>query len=129
MCKVLKKLLHLSKGVSDKLQSEGLDVVTGCDRVADLLTAIKALRCDVKFEDFWVATLEKCAKLGIEEPNEKRPHKLPRRLDENPDTAVQVSVKDKFKIFFYYNVSFLNDSLRDQSLRGGKFHNLYLIRY
>ena len=71
MCKVLKKLLHLSKGVSDKLQSECLDVVTGCDRVADLLTAIKALRCDVKFEDFWVATLKKCAKLGIEEPKRK----------------------------------------------------------
>ncbi|CAB4036972.1 zinc finger MYM-type 1-like [Paramuricea clavata] len=72
---VLKKVLHLRKGVSDKVQSEGLDVVSGCERVADLLTAIKALRCDV-----------------------------PRRLDENPDTAAQVSVKDKFKIFFFYNV-------------------------
>ena len=78
----------------------------GCERVADLLTAIKALRCDVKFEDFWLATLERCAKLGIEEPKEKRPRKVPRRLDENPDTAAQVSVKDKFKIFFFYNVSF-----------------------
>ena len=38
---MLKKVLHLSKGVSDKLQSEGLDVVSGCERVADLLTAIK----------------------------------------------------------------------------------------
>ena len=106
---MLKKVLHLSKGVSDKLQSEGLDVVSGCERVADLLTAIKALRCDVKFEDFWLATLERCAKLGIEEPKEKRPlrpRKVPRRLDGNPDTAAQVSVKDKFKIFFFYNVSF-----------------------
>ncbi|CAB4018532.1 zinc finger MYM-type 1-like [Paramuricea clavata] len=101
---VLKKVLLLSKGVSDKLQSESLDVVSGCERVADLLTAIKALRCDVKFKDFWLATLERCAKLGIEEPKEKRPRKIPRRLDENPDTAAQVSVKDKFKIFFFYNV-------------------------
>ena len=106
MHQVLKKVLLLSKGVSDKLQSEGLDVVSGCERVTDLLTAVKALRCDVKFEEFWVATLEKCAKLGIKEPKEKRPHKLPRRLDENPDSAVQVSVKDNFNVFFYYNVSF-----------------------
>ena len=95
-------LLFLSKVVSDKLQSEDLDVVSGCERVTDLLTAVKDLRCDVKFEQFWVATLEKCAKLGIKEPKEKRP----RRLDENPDSAVQVSVKDNFKVFFYYNVSF-----------------------
>ena len=61
---MLKKVLHLSKGVSDKLQSEGLDVVSGGERVADLLTAIKALRCDVKFEDFWLATLERCRKIG-----------------------------------------------------------------
>lgn len=110
MHKVLKKLLLHSKGISDKLQTEGLDVVSGCERVADLLTAVKALRCDVKFEVFWVATLEKCAKLGIKEPKERRRHKLPRRLDENPDSAAQVSVKDKFQVFFYYNVSFLNDS-------------------
>ena len=103
---MLKKVLHLSKGVSDKLQSEDLDVVSGCERVADLLTAVKALRCDVKFEDFWLATLERCAKLGIEEPKENRPPKVPWRLDENPDTAAQVSVKDKFNIFFFYNVSF-----------------------
>ena len=53
----------------------------------------------MKFEDFWLATLERCAKLGIEEPKERRPRKVPWRLDENPDTAAQVSVKDKFKIF------------------------------
>ena len=75
----------LLSGTSDKLQSEGLDLVSGCEGVADLLTAIKALRCNVKFEDFCVATLENCAKLGMEEPQEKRPRKLPRRLDENPD--------------------------------------------
>ena len=37
---VLDKVLNLSKGVSDKLQSEDLDVVSGCDRVEDLLVAI-----------------------------------------------------------------------------------------
>lgn len=37
--------MSLSKGVSDKLQSEDLDVVSGCERVADLLVAIRALRC------------------------------------------------------------------------------------
>lgn len=30
-------------GVSDKRQSKGLDVVSRCERVADLLTAIQAL--------------------------------------------------------------------------------------
>ena len=48
MHQVLKKVLLLSKGVSDKLQSEGLDVVSGCVRVTDLLTAVKAsVRCEV----------------------------------------------------------------------------------
>jgi hypothetical protein len=36
--------MHVSKGVSDKLQSEDLDVVTGCERVAVLLTTLRGLR-------------------------------------------------------------------------------------
>ena len=40
----------LSKGVSDKLQLEDLDVVTGCERVIDLLVTIQAHRCEAKFD-------------------------------------------------------------------------------
>ena len=53
---VLDKVLNLSKGVSDKLQSEDLDVVSGCDRVEDLLIAIEELRTEDKFKTFWIAT-------------------------------------------------------------------------
>ena len=69
--------MFLSKGVSDKLQSEDLDVVSGCKRVTDLLAAIKVLRCEAKFEAFWESTLERCRELEIKEPKEDRPHKLP----------------------------------------------------
>ena len=41
---VLDKVLNLSKGVSDKLQSEDLEVVSGCDRVEDLHVAIEEHR-------------------------------------------------------------------------------------
>lgn len=105
---MLKKVLRLSKGVSDKLQSEDLDVVTGCERVADLLNTVRALRCEQKFEEFWTTTLEKCHRLNIEEPTEERTHKLPRRIDDNPDTAIHLTPKDKFRITFYYDVSFGN---------------------
>ena len=64
--------MHLSKSVSDKLQSEDLDVVSGCKRVADLLAAIKVLRCEAKFQSFWESTLERCCVLGIAEPKEHR---------------------------------------------------------
>ena len=90
---MLKKVLLLSKGVSDKLQSEDLDIVTGCERVADLLSAIQALRCEAKFEEFWETTLAKCRSLNIKEPMQERTHKLPRRIDDNPDTAVYLPRK------------------------------------
>ncbi len=98
--------MHLSKGVSDKLQSEDLDVVSGCERVADLLAAIKVLRCEAKFDSFWKSTLDKCCELGIAEPKEDSPRKLPRRIDDNPQTAVHMSAKDKLRASFYYNVSY-----------------------
>ena len=104
--------MHLSKGISDKLQSEDLDVVSGCERVTDLLAAIKVLRCEAKFESFWKSTLERCCELGIAEPKEDRPHKLPRRIDDNPQTAVHMSAKDKLRVSFYYNVSYLVLSVR-----------------
>jgi hypothetical protein len=109
--KVLKKVLLLSKGVSDKLQSEDLDVVTGCERVADLLSTVQALRCEPKFEEFWETTVTKCRSLNIEEPRQERTHKLPRRIDDNPDTAVHLTSKDKFRISFYYNVGYMNNEL------------------
>ena len=103
---MLKKVLLLSKGVSDKLQSEDLDNVTGCERVADLLSAIQALRC----EAFWETTLAKCRSLNIKEPRQERTHKLPRRIEDNPDTAVYLTSKDKYRISFYYNVGCMNCS-------------------
>ena len=63
--------MNLSKGVSDKLQSEDLDVVSGCGRVTDLLAAMKVLRCEAKFESFWESTLERCCVLGIAEPKDQ----------------------------------------------------------
>ena len=33
--------MHLSKGVSDKLQSEDLDVVSGCERVTDQSSSVR----------------------------------------------------------------------------------------
>ena len=107
---MLEKVLLLSKGVSDKLQSEDLDIVTGCERVADLLSAIQALRCEAKFEGFWESTLAKCRSLNIKEPRQERTHKLPRRIDDNPDTAVYLTSKDKYRISFYYNVGYMNCS-------------------
>ena len=73
--------MHDSKGVSDKLQSEDLDVVTGCERVADLLTTVRGLRCEKEFDAFWANSLTRCHDLNIPEPKEIRPHKLPRRID------------------------------------------------
>ncbi|CAB4031166.1 zinc finger MYM-type 1-like, partial [Paramuricea clavata] len=101
---VLKKVLLLSKGVSDKLQSEDLDVVTGCERVTDLLASIRALQCEPKFEAFWESTLQKCRILSIEEPKDERLRKIPRRIDDNPETTVHLSPKDKFRVSFYYNI-------------------------
>ena len=97
--------------MSDKLQSEDLDIVTGCERVTDLLRAVQALRCELKFEEFWEITLTKCQCMNIEEPKQERAHKLPRRIDDNPDTAVHLTSKDKFRISFYYNVRYINCSV------------------
>ena len=97
--------MHVSKGVSDKLQSEDLDVVTGCERVADLLTTLRGLRCEKEFDAFWANSLTRCHDLNIPEPKEIHPHKFPRRIDDNPDRAVQFIPKDKFRVTFYYNVS------------------------
>ncbi len=72
--------------MSDKLQSEDL-------------------------EEFWETTVTKCRSLNIEEPRQERTHKLPRRIDDNPDTAVHLTSKDKFRISFYYNVGYMNNEL------------------
>ena len=102
---VLKPILFHSKRVSDKLQTKDLDVVTGCERVADLQEAIKELRSENKFESFWQEAITRCDQLGIEEPREERVRKVPKRLDQNQDTAVHLDAKDKLKIDFFYNVS------------------------
>ncbi|CAB3985113.1 zinc finger MYM-type 1-like [Paramuricea clavata] len=102
--KVLDKVLNLSKGVSDKLQSEDLDVVSGCDRVEDLLVAIEELRTDDKFKTFWIATVETCEELNIETPMETRQRKIPVRLDDHPETAVRLEPKDTFRVGFYFSV-------------------------
>ena len=83
--------MHLRKGVSDKLQSEDLDDVSGCERVTDHLAAIKVLQCAAKFESFWKSTLERWCELGIVEPKE----------DDNPNTAVHV-IKRQIKSLVYY---------------------------
>ena len=89
----------LSKGVSDKLQSEDLDIFTGCDRVFDLLSAVQAVQCEPKFEEFWEITLVKCQR-------RERAHKLPRRIDDNLDTAVHLTSKDKFRISVNHNARY-----------------------
>ena len=99
--------MHLRKGVSNKLPSQDLDVVSGCERVAFLLAAFKVLRCEAKFQSFWESTLERCCVLEIAEAKEHRPYKLPRRIDDNPQTAVQMSPKDNLRVSFYYNVRYL----------------------
>eukprot|EP00794_Sanderia_malayensis_P018410 gene18410-20265_t len=101
---VLKAILFVSKGVSDKLQTEDLDVVTGCERVADLNSAITELRNDAKFELFWQEATRKCKRLDINEPKEERIRKLPRRYEENPSTAVHLDPKANLRVNFYYNV-------------------------
>ena len=50
--KVLDHVLNLGKGVSDKLQSEDLDIVTGCDRVEDLIASVKEMPNKKCFERF-----------------------------------------------------------------------------
>ena len=86
--------MHLSNGVSDKLQSE-----------EKLLAVIRALPCKAKVELFWESTLERCSELGISGPKEHCPHKLPRQIDENRHTAAHMSAKDKESL--YFNVSYL----------------------
>jgi hypothetical protein len=49
----------------------------------------------------------RCCELGIAEPKEDCPRKLPRQIDDNPQTAVHMSAKDKLRVSFYYNVSYL----------------------
>ena len=93
--------------MSDKLQSADLDIVTGCERVTDLLSAVQALRCEPKFKEFWEFTLAKCQSMKIEEPRQERAHKLPRRIDDKPDTAVHLTLKDQFRISFFYNVRYI----------------------
>ena len=63
--------MHVSKGVSDKLQSEDLDVVTGCERVADLLTTLRGLRCEKEFDAFWANSITRCHDLNIPEQKKK----------------------------------------------------------
>ncbi|XP_063592549.1 zinc finger MYM-type protein 1-like [Penaeus indicus] len=100
---VLKAILFVSKGVSDKLQTEDLDVVTGCERVADLNSAITELRNDAKFELFWQEATRKCKRLDTDGPKEERIRKLPRRYEENPSTAVHLDPKANLRVKFYYN--------------------------
>lgn len=79
--------------------------MTGCDRVEDLLVAIKELRSEEQFNLFWTTTVEKCEDLCIEMPVQRRQSKTPNRLDDHPETAVQLNAKDKFRVGFYFSVS------------------------
>ena len=103
--KVLDYVLNLSKGVSDKLQSEDLDIITGCDRIEDLLVAVKEMRNETCFERFWDKSTETCHQLKIRMPSEERRRKLPKRIDDQPETAVQLSHKDQLRVSFFYSVS------------------------
>jgi hypothetical protein len=58
--------------------------------------------CEPKFEAFRESTLQKCRILSIEEPRDERVHKIPRRINDNPETAVHLSPKDKFRIWSWH---------------------------
>ena len=104
---MLDHVLKLSKGVSDHLQKEDLDVVTGCDRVEDLLVALRMMRNEEKFQKFWTDARGKCEKLGIslESQTPQRQRKVPRRLDDRPETAHQFDAIDFYRINLYFSVS------------------------
>ena len=103
---MLDHVLKLSKVVSDHLQKEDLDVVTGCDRVEDLLVALR-MRSEEDFQKFWKNAREKCEKLGIsmESQTPQRQRKVPRRLDDRPETAHQFDATDFYRINLYFSVS------------------------
>ena len=63
---MLDHVRKLSKGVSDHLQKEDLDVVIGCDRVEDLLVALKMMRNEEKSPKFWTDARGKGTKKGTE---------------------------------------------------------------
>lgn len=79
--------------------------MSGCDRIEDLLVAVKELRSEEQFDLFWTTTVEKCEDLCIEKPVENRQRKIPNRLDDHPETAVRLNAKDKFRVGFYFSVS------------------------
>lgn len=97
-------MLNLSKGVSDRLQSDDLDIVTGCDRVKDLLVAIKEMRNETCFGCFWDKSTETCDQLNIRMPGEERQRKIPKRIDDRPQTAVQLPRKERLRAGFFYSV-------------------------
>ncbi len=109
----MKHVLHISKGVSDKLQTKDLNVVSGYDRITDLLSSVKELRQEKKFEEFLELAVKRSNDMGISLPKEGRSRKLPRRIDDNPDTAVILTAKDKYRVTFYYEVRyFINNTMQ-----------------
>ena len=71
-----------------------------------MLEAIKELCSEDKFESLWQEAITRCDQLGIEEPREERVRKVPKRLDEDQDTAVHLDAKEKLNIDFFYHLYF-----------------------
>lgn len=95
-----------TRGVSDKLQAENLDICSGCDRVDELVSVLHDLRNESRFELFYNSAVEVCERHNIDGlPQHSRPRKLPKRLDEQPGTASDLNPVDSLRTKFYLPVS------------------------
>ena len=67
--------------------------------------ALKELRNDSKFEEFWVQTTANATELGIGEPTLPRKRKVPRRFDEASGSTYHDSTpEDMYKRYYFETI-------------------------
>ena len=95
---ISEKVFCITDKLNKALQKKDLSAIAAKKYASVTICALKELRNDLKFGEFWLETTAKAIELGVSEPTLPRKRKTPRRFDEaSGSTYHDATPEDMYK--------------------------------
>ena len=101
---ISEEVFSITNKLSKALQRKGLSAIAAKKFSSITICALKELRNDSKFEEFWVQTTAKATELGIGEPTLPRKRNVPRRFDEASGSTYHDSTPEDMYKGYYFEI-------------------------
>ena len=99
---ISEKVFCITDKLSKALQKKDLSAIAAKKYASVTICALKELRNDLKFGEFWLETTAKAIELGVSEPTLPRKRKTPRRFDEaSGSTYHDATPEDMYKRYYF----------------------------